>query len=160
MGTLHSSLWVRTAAGYADGDADDPFANFYFGGFGNNYVDRGAVKRYRENYAMPGFELNAIPGRTAARSMLELNLPPIRFDRVGTPKFYLSWARPALFASVLFTNFDDQLLEYRSESYGIQIDFHFTLMSRFDMTLSTGYAKGYGDGDITDDEFMISLKIM
>ncbi|NIV18859.1 MAG: hypothetical protein GWN47_10785 [Woeseiaceae bacterium] len=156
----HSSLWVRTAAGYADGDADDPFANFYFGGFGNNYVDRGAVKRYRENYAMPGFELNAIPGRTAARSMLELNLPPIRFDRVGTPKFYLSWARPALFASVLFTNFDDQLLEYRSESYGIQIDFHFTLMSRFDMTLSTGYAKGYGDGDITDDEFMISLKIM
>lgn len=156
----HSSLWVRTAAGYADGDPDDPFANFYFGGFGNNYIDHGSVKRYRENYAMPGFELNAIPGRTAARSMLELNLPPIRFDRVGTPKFYLSWARPALFASVLFTNFDDQLLEYRSESYGIQVDFHFTLMSRFDMTLSTGYAKGYGDGDFTDDEFMISLKIM
>jgi hypothetical protein len=26
--------------------------------------------------------------------------------------------------------------------------------------LSIGYAKGYGEGDFEDDEFMISLKIM
>jgi hypothetical protein len=32
---------------FRSGAADDPYANFYFGGFGNNYVDRGKAKRYR-----------------------------------------------------------------------------------------------------------------
>ncbi len=35
----HSSLWLRPAAGYGWGDRDNTFANFYFGAFGNNYVD-------------------------------------------------------------------------------------------------------------------------
>ena len=35
---------------------DDPVANFYFGGFGNNYVDSRTIKRYREYDAFPGFE--------------------------------------------------------------------------------------------------------
>jgi hypothetical protein len=156
----HSSIWLRSAAGGAFGDTDDEFANFFFGGFGNNYVDRGAVKRYREFYALPGFELNAIPGRNFYRGMLEVNLPPIRFERAGTSKFYLSWARPALFASALVTNLDNGSIRNNARNVGIQVDFHFTMMSRFDMTLSTGYAKGNGEGGFTDDEFMISFKIM
>ncbi|MBA3296061.1 MAG: hypothetical protein H0U19_03935, partial [Acidobacteria bacterium] len=43
----HSSVWLRTAAGISPGSREDPFANFFFGGFGNNYVDRGNEKRYR-----------------------------------------------------------------------------------------------------------------
>jgi hypothetical protein len=92
--------------------------------------------------------------------MLEWNFPPIRFERAGTSKFYLSWARPALFASALATNVDDDALRYNARNIGMQVDFHFTFMSRFDMTLSTGYAKGFGEGTFSDDEFMISLKIM
>ena len=156
----HSSIWVRNALGGAFGEPDDEFANFFFGGFGNNYVDRGEVKRYREFYAMPGFELNAIPGRNFHRGMLELNLPPVRFDRAGTSKFYLSWARPALFASVLTTNLDEGSRRNNAKTFGTQVDFHFTVLSRFDMTLSAGYAKGYGEGAFTDDEFLLSLKIM
>ena len=34
--------------------AHEPFANFFFGGFGNNYVDHGDEKRYREYYSLPG----------------------------------------------------------------------------------------------------------
>ncbi len=156
----HSSIWLRNAAGGAFGEPDDEFANFFFGGFGNNYVDRGEVKRYREFYAMPGFELNAVPGRNFYRGMLELNLPPIRFQRAGTSKFYLSWARPALFAIGLATDLDDSIRKAEATSYGIQIDFQFTFMSRFEMTLSTGYAKAHGEDDLDDEEFMISLKIM
>lgn len=156
----HSSIWIRNAAGAAFGEPDDEFANFFFGGFGNNYVDRGEIKRYRNYYAFPGFELNAVPGRNFHRGMLEWNLPPIRFERVGTPRFYLAWARPAIFASWLSTNLDDDSLRTSSENVGLQIDFHISFASRYQMTLSTGYAKGYGPGDFTDDEFMISLKIM
>lgn len=156
----HSSIWIRSALGAAFGEPDDEFANFFFGGFGNNYVDRGEIKRYREYYALPGFELNQIPGRNFYRGMLEWNFPPIRFERVGTANFYLAWARPALFASVLYTNLDRDEIRNNAKDVGMQIDFHFTLMSRLDMTLSAGYAKGFGEGSFTDDEFMISLKIM
>jgi hypothetical protein len=156
----HTSLWFRNAAGAANGEVEDEFANFFFGGFGNNYVDQGRVKRYREFYAFPGFELNAVPGRNFYRGMLELNLPPILFRRAGSPGFYLSYARPALFASTLTTNMDDDTLRAQSRNFGIQVDFQFTVLTRFDMTLSAGYAKAYGEGDFSDDEFMISLKIL
>ena len=45
----HSSIWFRQSAGLFAPDRDLPFANFYFGGFGNNYVDAGNEKRYRES---------------------------------------------------------------------------------------------------------------
>jgi len=157
----HSSLWLRNYAGVAIGDVDDVFANFYFGGFGNNYVDSGEVKRYREWYAMPGFELNEIGGRNFYRSMLEWNLPPVRFRNVGASRFYLSWARPALFASTLVTNNDDSTLRRNVSSVGAQIDFQFTALSQLSMMLSIGYAVGFGDDVVgTPDEFMLSLKIM
>ena len=156
----HSSIWLRSAAGAAFGEPDDEFANFFFGGFGNNYVDSGEIKRYREYYAFPGFELNAIPGRNFYRGMLEWTLPPIRFERAGHSNFYLAWARTALFTSSISTNVDDDALQINAQNVGIQVDFHISFMSRLSMTLSAGYAKGYGEGNFTDDEFMISLKIM
>jgi len=156
----HSSIWFRNSAGFAIGEADDEFANFFFGGFGNNWVDRGEVKRYRQEYAMPGFELNEIFGRNFYRSMLEWNLPPVRFRNVGGSRFYLSWARPALFATTLFTNSDDSALRRNVSSVGTQIDFRFTILSRLDMTLSLGYAVGFGDDVDSADEFMFSLKIL
>ena len=157
----NSSIWFRNAAGTADGREEDPFANYYFGGFGNNYVDSGAIKRYRMPYALPGFELNEIGGRSFYRSMFELNLPPLRFREVGGPRFYLSWARPSLFASALVANPDDSLLERTVYSYGAQIDLRFTVLSRWNMTLSFGYAVGDGD-DVagSPDEFMVSLKVL
>jgi hypothetical protein len=157
----HSSIWFRNAAGVAIGEVDDEFANFYFGGFGNNYVDRGVVKRYREFYALPGFELNQVPGRNFYRGMLEWNLPPVRFERVGTPGFFLSWARPSLFVTSLVTNTDSS--QYREDvgDIGAQIDFRFTILSRMDMTLSVGYAVGlYGGSAADSDEFMVSLKVL
>jgi hypothetical protein len=157
----HSSIWLRNSAGAAFGERADEFANFYFGGFGNNYVDRGEIKRYREYYAMPGFELNEVGGRNFAATMLEWNLPPLRFNRAGSPGFYMSWARPAIFARHLTTNLDDSAIRRELQSAGLQVDLRFTILSRMDMTLSFGYARGFGDNVVEDqDEFMVSLKIL
>jgi len=157
----HSSVWLRNSAGLAIGDPLDEFANFFFGGFGNNYVDRGEIKRYRQEHSMPGFDINRIPGRNFYRSMIELNLPPVRFERAGTTAFYMSWARPALFVSYLETNLDGNLIRSKVSNAGLQLDFRFTILSRLDMTLSLGYAKGFGSSSIMDDdEFMVSLKIL
>jgi len=157
----HSSIWFRNSAGVAIGDADDPFANFFFGGFGNNWVDSGDIKRYRHEYALPGFELNEFGGRNFFRSMLEWNLPPVRFRNVGGERFYLSWARPAIFATTLNTNFDSSSLQRNVSSVGAQVDFRFTVLSHLDMTISIGYAVGFGDSIVgSPDEFMLSLKIL
>ena len=156
----HSSLWFRNSAGVAIGEVDDEFANFFFGGFGNNWVDSGEIKRYRNEYALPGFELNEIFGRNFYRSMIELNLPPVRFRRVGTPGFFLSWARPALFATALVTNSDTSALKQDVYNVGAQIDFRFTVLSRMDMTVSIGYAVADGKDIDQSNEFMLSLKIL
>ena len=157
----HSSLWLRNVAGLAIGEVDDEFANFYFGGFGNNYVDSGNEKRYREWYAFPGFELNEVGGRNFYRTMLEFNLPPIRFREVGGSRFFLSWARPALFASTLVTNADSSSLQRSVSNVGAQLDFQFTINSRLGMMLSVGYGVGFGEDESgKTDEFMISLKIL
>jgi hypothetical protein len=156
----HSSIWLYNAAGIADGERDNSLANWYFGGFGNNYVDDGDEKRYRLFYSLPGFEIDEIAGQDFFKSVLEWNLPPITFEEVGTPSFYLTWLRAALFAGTMITDVGDSDYEETYSSLGLQVDLHFTIVHRLPMTLSLGYARGYVDGDRFDDEVMLSLKIL
>ena len=79
-------------------------ANFYFGAFGNNYVDDGNVKRYREYYAMPGFGINELAAQRFVKQMVEWNLPPYIFERAGRPDFFLQSLRPAVFVTGLWTD--------------------------------------------------------
>jgi len=130
----HSSVWVRSAAGFSPQAAEEPFANFYFGGFGNNWVDHGEEKRYRQFSSFPGQELNAIGGRNFVRALVEWALPPVRFSRAGTPDAYLTWMRPAIFAGLLATNLDRDDLRRRAATVGGQLDFRFTIISVLDMT--------------------------
>jgi len=154
----HSSIWLRTAAGFAVGDREEAFSNFYFGGFGNNWVDHQEVQRYRQPFSMPGFKIDELNGRTFSRALLEWNLPPVRFSRVGKPDLYLSWARPAVFAAALITDPDTDSDTWYSA--GFQVDFQFTLLSRKNMTMSFGYAAGFRGSDHEDNEYMVSLRIM
>jgi hypothetical protein len=156
----HSSIWLRSSAGYSPGDPDEPFANFYFGGFGNNWVDHREEKRYREQYAFPGVELNEIGGTNYVKSMLEWNLPPVRFRRVGRPGFYLTWARPALFATALVTDADDGARRRTLANAGGQVDFRLGVVSQLELTLSAGYAAAFERGQPTRHEGMLSLKIL
>lgn len=156
----HSSLWLRTSAGWASGAATNPYANFFFGGFGNNWVDNRDVKRYRDHFSFPGFDIDALNGRSYARSILEWNLPPVRFSDIGTPANYLSWARPALFAGVLVTDPGDSARSQTLRDLGFQVDFQFNVMHDQEMTLSIGGAKGFGDGNVGRNEWMLSLKVL
>ncbi len=156
----HSSIWLRNAVGGSSGDRDDPLANFFFGGFRNNYVDDGDAKRYREVLSLPGFEIDEIGGRTFAKSMIEWNLPPLRFEALGTPGFYAPWLRSAIFATALSTDFEDGDVRQNAYDVGIQFDLQMKVMHRLSMMLSVGYAAGFGEGDRDDDEIMVSLKIL
>lgn len=156
----HSSIWLRSSGGYSSGDREEPFANFYFGAFGNNWVDHREEKRYRDWYSFPGVEINEIGGPNYLKSMLEWNLPPLRFRRVGTPGFYVTWARPALFASTLVTDVGSSAFRRTLGNVGSQVDLRFTVLSNLDMTLSLGYAVAFEDGFRPRHEAMLSLKLL
>ncbi|HOZ21527.1 MAG TPA: hypothetical protein PLO28_07085 [bacterium] len=164
----HSSIWLRASAGRSFGGAENPFANFFFGGFGNNWVDHGTEKRYREYYSLPGLELNALGGRGYGKAMIEWNLPPLRFRSLGVTSLYCRWLRPALFASAILTNPEmakggpaSAALGVRRSlaNLGAQADFRLVSLSRFESTLSLGYGVAF-EGGQRNKEFMISLKIL
>jgi hypothetical protein len=156
----HSSIWVRTAAGVSPRDPSLPFANFFFGGFGNNYVDRRDEKRYRHIESFPGAELNEISGRNFTKGTLEWNLPPWRFRRMGTAGFHATWLRPSIFATGLATNVDDRGTRRAGTSVGAQFDLRFTVLSNQEMTLSFGGAVALETGFGPRRQGMISLKIL
>ena len=156
----HSSIWLRGSAGGGFGDFDDAFSRFYFGGFRNNYVDRLEEKRYRTALAMPGLEIDEISGRSFAKAMVEWTLPPVRFRSAGKPSFYLNWIRPALFASLLETDFDLSSASRTTWNVGAQLDLRMVMFSNLPATLSLGYARAYESGDSRGDEVLISLKIL
>ena len=155
----HSSIWFYNSAGTADGKRLNTLTNYYFGGFGNNYVDDGEIKRYRKYYSMPGFEIDAISARNFVKSVAEWNLPPIRFESVGSPGLFLSWVRPAIFVAGLVAD-PGERFERTLGSAGFQLDLHFTLVHRLPMTLSFGYAAAFRNSSKVDDEIMFSLKIL
>jgi hypothetical protein len=159
----HSSIWLRTGAAVSAGARENPLSNFYLGGFGNNYVDSGAngiAQRYREPLDMPGFDLDALQGKSVVKTMLEWCIPPVRFEALGSPGFYVSWARPELFATALETDFTSAAFRERAYDVGGQLDFQLHVMHRWPMMLSVGLARGFQGGSFGRTEFMLSLQVL
>ena len=156
----HSSVWFRQSAGFSPRDRDQPFANFFFGGFGNNYVDHGNEKRYRDYDSLAGAEINEIGGRNFVKSAVEWNLPPWRFARLGTPGLYATWLRPAVFVTGLVTDLDNDGLRRTVGNVGAQADIRISALSALDLTLSVGGAVAFEDGYKARREFMVSLKVL
>jgi len=155
----NSSVWVYAHAGTAWGDKLNPLASFYFGSFRNNYVDERPEKRYREEESFPGFEIDEITARRFARLTGEINLPPIRFEELGTPAFYLSHLRPAVFAGGMATQ-DPEGDGHHYFDAGAQLDLNFNVAMRLPMVFSVGVAGGWADGEYRKTEWLASLKIM
>jgi hypothetical protein len=155
----HSSIWLLTSFGYSFGDIGEPFATFYFGGFGNNWVDNGSVNRYRRYYSFPGVELNAIGGTRYAKGTVEWTVPPVRFKKLGFPALYANWAHLSLFTSGIITEPGDDLYESRLLSVGTQLNVKLVIFSSLASTLSVGHAVAMEEGWPPERESMVSLNI-
>jgi hypothetical protein len=110
--------------------------------------------------SFPGFEIDQIAARKFGKLTGEVNLPPLRFAEVGTPAFFLTYARPALFGGAMLLQSPEDR-SYRLYDVGAQVDLAFTVAMRLPMVFSFGVAKGFGDKDIDGRmEWLASLKIM
>jgi hypothetical protein len=155
----NSSFWIYAHGGLGWGERLHPLAAYYFGAFRNNYVDDRPEKRYREMESFPGFSIDEIAARRFARLTGEVNLPPVRFAEVGTPAFFLSYIRPAVFAGAMATQAPD-LSNHHYYDLGAQLDLNFTIALRLPMVFSVGAAGGWADGHYRKTEWLASLKIM
>jgi len=155
----HASIWLRGAAGKSWGDRSNAFSNFFFGGFGNNWIDWQEVRRYRDDDSFPGLELNEVGGNDFAKGSVEWTSPPVRFRRMGVPSFYTNWARLALFSSALVTDVGRNDARRDIYDVGAQIDLSLVLFSNLDATFSVGYATAFEDSD-RSNELMVSLKLL
>ncbi|HEY6953022.1 MAG TPA: hypothetical protein VI758_11475 [Bacteroidota bacterium] len=157
---LHSSFWLRSAAGQSFGGRSDPFANFYFGGFGNNWVDHQEARRFREYYSFPGVQIDEIGGKNFGKLLAEWTLPPIHFRRFGMPGLYFNWSQLMLFTSGIVTNFDSNPDKRSFANAGAQLDFKLVMFSLLESTFSFGYAAAVQQDQRLSKEFMFSLKIL
>ena len=146
----HAPVWLWGSAGYSAGKSEDSFANFYFGGFGNNWVDHQSVKRYREHDAFPGIDLNGVGGTDYGKLTLEWVLPPLRFESIGFTSAYVRWARLSLFSSGLAVNLDDSVRRRELLDAGAQVDFSLVTFSLLESTLNRRMSR----------EVMVSFKIL
>jgi hypothetical protein len=158
----HSSLWLYSSTGIALGAVNNVLNDYYFGSFGNNYVDNGDVKRYRHYDSFPGFKIDEIGARSFVKSTLEWNLPPVRFEDIGTPAYYLGSIRTALFGGALWADPGSSAAnEHVLADAGVQLDLNFTIDVNLPMTFSVGYAHGFGDSALHGrEEILASLKIL
>jgi hypothetical protein len=154
----NSSLWIRSSAGRAWGNNSDPFANFYFGAFGNNWIDKGEISRYRDYYSFPGVHIDQIGAQSFVKSLAEWDLTPLHFRDLGSTKLYCNWARLALFTGGLAANpGTGQQSGYAD--VGGQLDLRMVLFSQIKSTVSSGFAAAHDRTGHTGTEFMFSLKI-
>jgi hypothetical protein len=157
----HSSLWLRASAGTAlAGARTDPFADFFFGGFGNNWVDYRAIQQFRNTESFPGLDINSVGGASYGRAQVQWVLPPLRFRRIGIPSFYLQWADLSLFATGLSINVDDAAARRTLASVGAQLDVRLNTLSHLESTFSTGFAVAREQGGPRHSAWMFSFKIM
>ena len=84
----------------------------------------------------------------------------MRFEALGSPGFYLSWARPELFTEVLETDPDSRAFRRNAQDVGVQLDFQLHVMHSLPMMLSAGVARGFAGGGLGITEFMLSLQVL
>ena len=168
MPMRNSSVWVRTAAGRAFGNENDTFASFYFGAFGNNWIDKARqvaasvpsdFSRYRGYFSFPGTPINAIGGRDFAKTTVEWDLPPVRFRSAGWTGVYFNWVRLALFSGVLGTDLSDSARRGVYGDAGAQLDVRLVWFTYMKSTFSVGVAAAHDPNGRTGSEKFVSLKL-
>ncbi len=154
----NSAIWFRTSAGQSFGASDKSNSMFYFGGFGNNFVDYRSVQQYRDMSSFPGVEIDQLSAMNYGKLTTEINLTPIRFRKLGFLGFYSTYARLSLFGMGLITDVANTRDQRNYFASGVQLDFELVMFSLLKSTLSFGYSRAYIPGTPAD-QFMVSLKL-
>lgn len=159
-GIRNSSFRLRASLGRVFSSENNSFGKIYFGGFGNNYVDRLNAQQFRNMESFPGREINELAGKDFIKAGFEWNLPPVMFRELGFLSAYVRFARLSFFQFNLITDFTNNDLITSNHNIGAQLDFEIVFFSLLKSTLSIGYARAFNKYMSPGNEYMISLKLL
>lgn len=160
----NTSGWLRMAVGQHFGDRESSFGNEYFGGFQNNYVDHGAIFRYRTVNAMPGTDIDAVSAHSFCKATGEINLQPLRFRNVGMLCLYPTYAQLSLFATDLAADVwgTERFCNY--VSIGGQLNVEIVMFNYMKTTWSFGYARCFSQRasglSRSSGEWLVTVKLL
>ena len=152
----HNVLHLQIAGGYTNAPEDEVLGQFYFGGFGNLFVENKNVKQFRDPFRFPGAPIYSMPAGGFAKVMVEHNLPPIRFPGARVGSHFLSHIDASRFAQGLIL---DERPSSLGRNLGAQVNLVFKHWSNLESTLSTGIARAWF-GDRSSWEWILSIKLL
>ena len=115
---------------------------------------------YSQSPASASREINELGGQNFTKGLVEWDLPPLRFRRLGGSSLYATWMRLAFFTGVVATDLDRDDLRQTVGTLGAQLNLRVTILSYLKATMSVAYAVALQDGRRPSYEFFASLKIL
>ncbi len=152
----HNIFHLKLAAGYVQKNNNLDQAHFYFGGFGNRYLEDAPVKQYRDVLRFPGIPIYSLLSDKFAKLLIEENFPPVRFDDVRIGEHFLNYIDMSIYSENLFTK-SGQDQNYTDA--GGQINLVFKHWFNLESTLSAGIAKAWYGKENSWDWFL-SFKLL
>ena len=152
----HWVLHLKLAAGYLHTQQDLAFGKFYFGGFGNQYLENKEVKQYRHAFRFPGVPIYSLVSERFTKVMVEHNLPPLRFGNARLGQHFLSHIDASWFSQGLIVKSNRKNMWV---NLGAQVNFVFMHWFNLESTFSAGIAKAWNRSGSTWDWF-ISFKLL
>jgi hypothetical protein len=151
----HNVGRIQLAGGISGGDELSE-GRFYFGGFGNRYIDNEPQFKYREIESLAGLSYRKYIAKNFIKFGLENLFPPLDIG-IAIGDQYLSKMSLSVFSQFLYAQNEKESENYMNT--GMQINFHMNNFYVLESTLSLGYAHAWDESDNEFDEFFISLKL-
>lgn len=136
----HNVLHAQLAAGYYRANEDLALGRFYFGGFGNQYLENKETKQYRAVFRFPGVPIYSLSSQRFVKIMLENNLPPLRFSHIGISRHLLSHVDASVFTQGLLADSPQSMAWL---NLGAQVNLVFTHWFNLESTFSAGVASAW-----------------
>ncbi len=139
----HNVFHLQLAGGWRHTGKTGALTNFYFGGFGNQYIDPELAEQYRKVFRFPGVPIYDLTNDEFIKVGFENKLPPCRFTN-----FHLG---PHTFTSMDLTIFN-QYLFFSPEMFdrwaniGTQLNIKLKHWYNIESTLSFGIAQAWNKG--------------
>ncbi len=151
----HNILHFKLMGGYRRTLDDMAIGKFYFGGFGNRYLEDGKIRQYRKVFRFPGIPIYSLATDRFVKGLIEHSSPPYRPGGIHLGHHYLSYINASWYSQGLWLNSPRSKLWL---SLGAQINFNFKHWYNLQSTLSLGAARAWWQ-DHHNNEWFISLKL-
>jgi len=136
----HNIFMMNLSAGVRHTEKRLAQGKFYFGGFGNRYLENEPVEQYRKVFRFPGVQIYDLVADRFGKITLENKLPPLRFGDAYLGHHSLTHIDATLFSQGLAIDRNWRGIWLDA---GTQINLHLKHWFNLESTISFGVAKAW-----------------